>query len=483
MSYLKKSFTANAKIENFSHKGSGLGNFKKDDGSYADVEIPFAIPGDVIHAEIAGKKQGRWIGQIKEIQQASSERIQPKCIHFGSCGGCRLQQMDYSSQLKYKQALLNDIFKPLSLDCEIQPIVSCIPEWNYRNKMEFTFSNDLNGNKYLGLIKDSSKGRVLNLMECHLVNGWFINTLKDVRKWWEESDLNAYYSKKNTGSLRTLILREGINTGDRMVMLTVSGNPDFALNREQIKSFVTAVCRSIETPSFNSKLSIFVRIQQIQEGVPTNFYEMHLYGPEYINEHLKISVDAANPPISFNFVISPSSFFQPNSRQAEKFYSTALQLANINENTVIYDLYCGTGTLGICASKVAKQIIGIEISSEAALDAQHNIQLNDCQNVTIISGAVRHTLKQIQEEGTIPLPDVVIVDPPRSGLDPVALKQLIHLNAPVILFISCNPDAQAKNVAELMQYGYKVEVIQPFDQFPHTMHIENVIRLRKIDNP
>ncbi len=469
------------KIEKFSNKGNGLGKFQKKDGSFSQAEISFAIPGDSIDAELVGKRGGKWIGCIKEILQASPDRIQPKCIHFGLCGGCRWQQMAYATQLRYKEGIIKEVFKPiLPPDFEIKPIVSCIPEWNYRNKMEFTFSSDLKGHKYLGLIQDSSKGKVLNLTECHLVNGWFVNTLKTVRKWWEESNLDAYHMRRNTGSLRTLILREGIKTGDRMVMLTVSGNADFALTNDQIQSFVTCIRSSVEGTSFNSKLSIFLRIQQIHQGVPTNFYEMPLYGPEYINEHLEIRIDPEKAPMSFNFVISPSSFFQPNTMQAEKFYSLALQLAKINENTVIYDLYCGTGTLGICASKVAKQIIGIELSSEAALDAKQNVLLNNCQNVTIISGAVRHVLKQILEEGEIPPPDIVIIDPPRIGLDPVALDQLIKLNPPIILFISCNPYAQAKNVANLLQHGYKVDDMQPFDPFPHTMHIENLVLLRKV---
>lgn len=478
MPYSKQTRFADVKINKFSSKGNGVGQFERS-GGFSDAEISFAIPGDIIHAALLGKKRGKWSGRVDEIIHPSPERILPKCIHFGSCGGCRWQQMSYEAQLKHKESIIKNIFSPLiSSDYVIHPIVGSVDEWNYRNKMEFTFSSDLNRNKYLGLIMDSSKGRVLNLTECHLVNSWFIEALKAVRHWWEASNLEAYHMSRNAGSLRTLILREGIKTGDRMVMLTVSGNPDFALKRHDLDSFVAAIRNAIPV-SDNSKLSIFLRIQQIAKGMATNFYEMLLDGPDHIEEQLDIQLDPDKAPMTFKFVVSPSAFFQPNTKQAEKFYSRALQLAKINENSVIYDLFCGTGTLGICASKVAKQVIGIELSPEAALDARQNAALNKCQNVTILSGTVQQVLNQIHSEKKYPLPDIVLVDPPRSGLDPEGMRQLIRLNAPTILSISCNPQTQAVNVAELMQHGYAIKSIQPFDQFPQTIHIENLIQLEK----
>ncbi len=481
MTYSKKKRVADVQIEKLSIKGNGVGQFERLDGTVSEAEISFAIPGDSIRSSL-GKKRGKWVGSIEDIIQPSSSRIDPKCVHFGVCGGCRWQQMSYEQQLKTKESIVKNIFSPIvNDDSKIRSIIGCENIWAYRNKMEFTFSTDINRNKYLGLIMDSSKGRVLNLSECHLVNSWFMDAVKAIRLWWEASNLDAYHLTRNTGSLRTLILREGIHTGDRMVMLTVSGNPDFALSKHDMESFVAAIRAAIEPASFTSKLSIFVRIQQIAKGMSTNFYEMLLYGPDHIEETLDIRIDPDGPPTTFKFVVGPSVFFQPNPRQAERFYSLALQLAKIRENTVVYDLFCGTGTLGICASKMAKAVIGIEISPEAASDARQNAKLNDAQNVTIYSGAVRHMLNQIQEKSLSP--DVVLLDPPRAGLDPEAMRQLIQLNPPTILFISCNPQTQAVNVKELIQNGYHVEVIQPFDQFPQTVHIENLILLKKGENP
>lgn len=476
MPYSKKTRLSDIKIQKFSRRGNGVGHYIGADGSFSDAEISYGIPGELIRSSLE-KKRGKWTGHIEEIIEASPHRISPKCIHFGSCGGCRWQQISYEAQLKFKESIVKELFEPLlPPGIQMRPIIGDITAWNYRNKMEFTFSSDLNRQKYLGLIMDSSKGKVLNLSECHLVNSWFVEGVKAVKQWWDQSPLDAFNMRRNTGFLRTLTLREGMKSGDRMVILMVSRA---SYLQEDLNDFVMAVRNAIEPVSSDSKLSIFLRIQQSAKGETTTMYDMLLYGTSHIREELDIQAVPNKETTTFKFVVSPSSFFQPNIRQAEKFFSLALQLAEINENSIIYDLFCGTGTLGICASRTAKKVIGIEISSEATSDAIKNVELNNCQNVMIFSGAVRHVLKKIMLENEIPPPDILFIDPPRPGLDPEALQQVIQLNAHTILFISCNPETQASNIAELMKHGYAIKVIQPFDQFPQTMHIENLIILIK----
>lgn len=483
MSYFKKSRLETVKIKEFSSKGHGVGSFLRQDGEQEKAEVSFSIPGDEVSALLFSKRKGLYRGRIETNEHPSSDRIEPKCVHFASCGGCRWQQMSYERQLQYKQDIIKNTFGSLiGPNVELRQILPSVKEWNYRNKMEFSFSSDANQRKYLGLIMDSSNGKVLNLTECHLVNSWYMDAVKAVRYWWEESNLDSYHLFKNTGSLRTLTLREAFKTGDRMVILTVSGNPDYALNKHHMETFVSAIRNAVEPSGENSKLSIFLRIQQIAKGMPTNFYEMHLYGADYIEEELEIKLNPEADAHSFRFTISPATFFQPNTLQAERFYSVAIQLAGITKESTVYDLYCGSGTIGICASRAAKQVIGIELSPEAALDARQNIKLNKCDNVVIMAGAVRHVLTQLQVENKYPAPDVLIVDPPRAGLDPDALIQLIKLNVPKILYISCNPQTQADNVQELLKHGYALKVIQPIDQFPQTVHIENIVLLEKTTN-
>lgn len=471
--------TVQVTINQLTKRGNGLGGFLKAQDKFRLVEVPFTIPGDVVRVYLKRKRGGIFDGRLEEILTPSPDRIQPRCVHFGVCGGCRLQQITHDKQLQFKENFVRSLFtKLLTEQSQFMPILPAIDPWQYRNKMEYTFSSDSSGKKYLGLIMDSSRGQVFNLTECHLTRHWFVDGLKSVRQWWQESGLDAYHMHHDKGSLRTLIMRKGERTGDRMVVLTVSGNPDFALKKSQLESFVAFVRAAIEPINPTSYLSIFLRIQQIGKGMATNMYEMLLYGPDHIRESLQIQVDPKEPPRELAFHISPSAFFQPNSLQAERLYAQALRLAEIPKDAVVYDLYCGTGTLGLCIAPHVKQVIGVELSPESALDARQNAQRNNCSNMTIFTGAVHHVLGQISNQN-LPLPDVVMVDPPRPGLDKEVIDQIVAMNPKKILYISCNPVTQAENIADFTQQGYRIVAMQPVDQFPQTYHVENIAVLAK----
>lgn len=464
-------------IAELTKKGNGLGTISEE--PTRQVEVPFTLPGEQVQAKLQRKKDGLYMSSLEELIVSSPSRIEPRCVHFGVCGGCRWQHMSYRDQLKIKQDKIDKLFAPLLIGGQsILPILPCEHPWEYRNKMEFTFSEDASKNKFLGLIMDSSRGKVLNLTECHLVNPWFIQALKTVKAWWEESNLEAYHPHVDKGSLRTLIVREGIRTGDRLIMLTVSGRPEYALQKHHLESLVAFLRDTIEPVDPSISLSIFLRIQQAIKGTETNFYEMLLYGPDHIQEvlHIQIAKDAL---VTLKFDVSPSAFFQPNTTQAEKIYSLALQMLEIPLDSVVYDLYCGTGTLGICAAKKAKKVIGIEISPESSLDARTNAAKNQLNNIEIITGPVKDVIAAKRKEGGLALPDVVMVDPPRSGLDAEIIKHLADLCPQKILYISCNPETQVENIKELQKVGYIIKAIQPVDQFPHTVHIENIVILHK----
>lgn len=478
MGNFSKNRVIELEITALSKKGNGLAIFEQS-GTKTQVEVPFTLPGDKILAVLTRKRGSVFNAKLQEILTPSPQRIPPKCVHFAVCGGCRFQNLTYEDQLHQKESHLRKCFSNLPVqDFQIRPIVPCREPWKYRNKMEYTFASDLSGKKYLGLNMDSSKGKILNMTECHLTQPWFIDALKSVRHWWQESGLEAYHATRDAGSLRNLTLRDGWRTGDRMAVLTVSGNPNFALRKHHLDSFIAFVRDAVEPTNPESYLSIFLRIQQVGRGITTTTYEMLLHGPDYIREVLHLNCRQNERTIPLTFHVSPSSFFQTNSMQAEQLYSIALSIANIPSDAVVYDLYCGTGVLGICASKHVKEVIGIELSPESALDARNNAQRNGCDNVTIISGAVRNVLEQLLEKNA-PLPDVIIVNPPRPGLDPKALKHLLELAPPKILYISCNPITQAIDVAILIESGYRISAIQPIDQFPQTYHVENVVVLDK----
>ena len=373
-----------------------------------------------------------------------------KCLHVLECGGCSVQDIAYPVQLEQKQALVESLFPSFP----VSPIIPCKNAWNYRNKMEFSFSQNKAGDRFLGLIIKSSRGKVFNLEECHIATPWFSTTLLAVRKWWESTNLPAFNFRSGQGTLRNLTLRESVRTKQRLVMLTVSGDPNYPIHRSQLTSFIEAV----GDPS----ISLFLRVQQCIKGTPTQFYEMHLAGPDHINEELNVMGQ------KFTYKISPTSFFQPNTEQAENLYAHALKLVTLSKEAHVWDLYCGTATIGMSVAPHVRKVTAVELNPHAVFDAKANAEYNNISNIEIICGDVGKVLKGRSFEP----PDLVILDPPRAGLDPLALEILKTLSPKEILYISCNPETQAKNIAELT--NYQLKAIQPVDQFPHTRHIENI---------
>lgn len=421
------------------------------------VEVFGALPDEEVLALPAGRKKAF----LRKVLSPSVDRIEPRCQHCPDCGGCALQQMEYAAQLRYKEGIIRSLFGE-----KVLPILGCKEPFAYRNKMEFSFSQNREGEKFLGLMLAGSRGRVFHLQECHLVSQWFANTVAAVRQFWEKSALTAYHHSSDSGHLRTLTLREAIGGKGKMVMLTVSGNPSFALSKSDLKGFVEAI-KSVYP---QEDLSVFLQVQQLCKGKPTQFFEMLLSGPDHITERLEVEVKGKKR--SLEFKISPTSFFQPNTRQAEKLYSTALSFLHHLEGARVFDLYCGGATIGLSAAPFAKEVVGVELNHHSVFDAGWNKEVNGIENFSIIQGDVAEVLSQFDDR-----PDVVIVDPPRSGLGQRAVSHLLRFLPKEILYISCNPKTQAVDVASLVERGYQIEKVQPVDQFPHTVHIENIVHL------
>lgn len=356
------------------------------------------------------------------------------CKHFGICGGCKFQHVEYEQQTEMKEEMVRELFG------QARSILRCKSPWHWRNKMEFSFSQNKAKDRFLGLMMRGKRGRVVTLEECLLTSDWFVQTLQNVYAWWEGSGLEAYFPPADRGVLRTLTLREGVQTGEKMAVLGVMGDA-------KIEGFAEAV-GEID--------SVIVRRQYSQKGVPTRFEEEVVYGTDCIHEKL----------LDYTFKVRAGSFFQPNTLQAEVLYEAALQ--DLEEVDVLFDLYCGTGTIGIVASKKAKRVVGIELVKEAVEAARENVSLNDVR-MEVIEGDVEKSL-----EG-LPKPDCVILDPPRAGLTKKGVDGVLGLGAKKIIYISCNPSSQKKNIEQME--GYRIEWVQPVDQFPHTPHIENIVCL------
>jgi 23S rRNA (uracil1939-C5)-methyltransferase len=412
-------------------------------------EVIGGVKGDIVLLAPAKKSPH----QIEKIVTSSPLRIEKICPHAPYCGGCSWQEMQYEAQLQEKEARLKLLFPGE----EIAPITPSPEQKGFRGKMEFTFSKDRKGHFYLGLILAGSRGWVENVSACQVMPAWGNTILDRVRLWWQESGLDAYYGPKDRGHLRTLTLRSG-KRGSKMVILTVSGNPLYSLERAHIESFT-------KEAFLDENTSVYLVIQQTIPKQPTQFYEMHLKGPEYLEEEL----------LGQTFFISPLAFFQPNPLVAEKMFLKVKELLAVTGKEKILDLYCGMGTIGALLAPYVRQVVGVELNARSIVDAKAHVERLGLDNVSLWQGDVQEFL-----EKKLPFfqPDIVIVDPPRSGLTPKTLALLPLLQAKKIVYVSCNPTTQAKDL-EILTQTYQIEGIYPFDAFPHTPHIENIILLTR----
>lgn len=366
------------------------------------------------------------------------------CAHFGSCGGCTSQNIPYAEQAALKEETIRTLFG------STRPLIPAPFPWRYRNKMEYSFGY-VKGLLTLGLYK--KRGEIEDLKECLISPAWFTDVMEIVRIWGNDYGLKSYYPRRDRGHLRTLTLRE--TQGGRMAILTVSGHPDYALPSDAR----TALLKRLP------EISFFICTQVLQKKEPTRFVLEHLTGQAVIEEVFTVTLPSGQTQ-SFSFFLEPLAFLQPNIRQAEKIYAEALKLADLSPHETVLDLYCGMGTLAHFASLLAKEVIGIEINPAAVKSAEANILYNKRTNLTVIEGDAR----------SLPKADVVFVDPPRSGLSDDTIKALLLLRPSRIIYISCNPLTQKRDV-DILQEHYQITAVQPVDQFPQTPHCENIILL------
>lgn len=458
-------------VERFNAKGRAISHIQKKGKEKAtQVEFGSGIPGDTFLVELAKERRGKARTKTVTLVTPSLDRVPIVCRHADICGGCRWQALSYSKQLDVKQKKIEELFLPLlSIEAQIKQIIPCDSIWNYRSKMEFTFSQNKEGARFLGLMLSDGRGRVFNIEECAIASSWMVEAASAIRKWWESSTLLAYYPPKDRGSLRTLTLREGKGGLSRMAILTVSGSPCFALSRKQIDDFAFTL-----TTLFPD-ISCFLRIQQAMKGSPTQIYEWHLSGKDHLEDTLHI--DFGNESVDLELRMSPSSFLQPNKYQVGRLYSECVHLLNPDIKDCIVDLYAGMATIAMAFSRRVERVTAIEINPYAVFDAKANLLLNHIDNIDVIQDDAEKALLGLQKR--LQQIDAIIVDPPRNGLGLKAAHLLARIEPKKILYISCNPTTQAIDVKEIIDAGYQIVAIQPIDQFPHTYHCENIVLLHK----
>lgn len=397
--------------------------------------------------------------------------LQRNCKHLGVCGGCSSPQIAYRASLQEKEATLRERFAPITEACEIFPVIPSPSPFRGRNKMEFSFYQTYEGERSLGFITQQRPKRGLPITECLMIDPRVMDILNITRAWWDlHPDILAYYPPLNKGSLCTLTVRIGNTNHDFMVVLTVSGANNYSLDKGLIYQWAECLQQS-QLPI----TSIFLEERIAQRSTPTQFIQHLIYGQPFIQQTLSLPEDQN----SSVFHVGPKSFFQPQIAQAVKIIETVKKFINPKGDEILLDLYCGAGTLGIMLAPYVKKVVGVEIVQEAVEKAHQNIQMNNKTNVEIYASDVKTFCQQHMQNMT---PDIVIVDPPRCGMQNKVLKYLLKMSPKRIIYVSCNPASQFEECSQLIQQGYSLKKMQPIDQFPHTQHIENVVLLEKNNN-
>jgi 23S rRNA (uracil1939-C5)-methyltransferase len=458
-------------IEDYAAEGRSLARV---DGKVVFVEG--AVPGDVVDIQLQKNKADWAEGFAKYFHSYAEMRVKPFCTHFGVCGGCQWQMLPYEQQLKYKHKQVVDNLTRIAKVVlpEIQPILGAPATEGYRNKVEYTFATEkfipfdefkvlkANGEapqKLPGAGGFHARGffeKVVEIDTCHLQIEPTNLMRKAVVNFAIENEMPFYNIKQHQGWLRNMFVR---NTTDGQWMVNLILGYEDTEKREALLNLLLKQFPQITTLLYTINTK---RNDSMQDLVPQVFF-----GKGYITEMLE----------DFAFKISPKSFFQTNSKQAERLYQVTRDFAELTGKEVVYDLYCGTGSIGIFCSKQAKKIVGVEFVSDAIEDAKENASMNNLKETAFFAGDVIDICDDAFFE-THGKPDVIITDPPRAGMHEKLVRKLLEMEAPTIVYVSCNPATQARDLA-LLDEKYKVTKIQPVDMFPHTLHIENVVQLKR----
>jgi 23S rRNA (uracil1939-C5)-methyltransferase len=454
-------------VENYAAEGKSLA---RRDGKVVFIEN--VVPGDVVDVRLSKNKKDWAEGYPVQFHSYSKERVEPFCQHFGVCGGCQWQMLPYDKQLAYKQ---QQVFDNLSRIGKIAlpgmlPIAGAVEDRFYRNKLEYTFSTKefLPNGSFDKMDKDKNFRKVLGFH----AKGFF-DKIVHIEKCWLQPEptnqlrnaiyafaINLGYSfydyREHKGLLRNLQVRI-CTTGEVMVNLIFG--EDNEKKRNALLEFIVEQFPSVTSLLYTINLK---KNDSLQDLEPVTYS-----GKGYVIEKLE----------EFQFKIGPKSFFQTNTKQAEQLYRITREFAELDGSQVLYDLYCGTGSIGIFCSKAARKIIGVEVVEAAIEDAKENAMLNGILHSHFLSGDVIDICNEafFEAHGK---PDVIITDPPRAGMHEKLVKKILEIEAPLIVYVSCNPATQARDLS-LLDEKYTVTKVQPVDMFPHTHHIENIVQLKR----
>ncbi|AGY53657.1 putative RNA methyltransferase [Bacteroidales bacterium CF] len=431
--------------------------------------VPFAIPGDIVDVLVTGKRKSFMEGTVVRMVKPSAMRIDPFCSHYGVCGGCKWQPLPYQKQLEFKQQQVEDqLVRIGKLDLpEILPILGSQKQQYYRNKLEFTFSDkrwveslneaeNLSDQEKLGLGFHimGMFDKVLDIKKCYLQEEPSNKIRLFIKDYAIKNNISFFNLREQTGLLRNMVVRTTTTNEVMLIIVFSSEEPEI------IKNLMNSVAKQ-----FPEITSLNYVINSKKNDTITDLDVVKFKGNEAIYEKME----------NLRFKIGPKSFFQTNSEQAYRLYSVVRDFADLKGDEVVYDLYTGTGTIALFLASKAAKVVGVEYVPEAIEDAFVNASENNINNCSFYAGDMKDMLNKdfIEANGR---PDVIILDPPRAGIHPDVAKVIVEAKPSKIVYVSCNPATQARDIA-LMSEFYKITKVQPVDMFPHTHHLENVVKL------
>ena len=416
------------------------------------VFVRRGLPGDTVRARVTKVKRSHAEAIAVEVLEPGADRVEAPCVHYPACGGCRFQDLAYERQLEAKAGQVADALARIGgfADLELEPAVPAESIFHYRNKLEYSFTETPDG-VGLGLHRAGRWDEVLDIEKCWLTTDVGNAIRNAVRDWARAEGLTVYDQATHEGYLRHLVVREGRNTGQALVVLvTAPGRLD---GEERL---VEALQR------FPAVRSIYHAVNDRPAEV-TNVPGMLLWGDDAIEEEI----------LGLRFRVRPNAFLQTNTAMAEVLYALALEYAGLTGEETVFDLYCGTGTIALSMAREALTVWGVEVSEESVACAIENAELNGITNTAFFAGEVADSIEELHERAG--KPDVVVVDPPRAGLSAKALRRIARLEPARIVYVSCNPTTLAGNAKELVgEHAYRLERARPVDMFPHTPHVETV---------
>lgn len=469
MSKIKKNFVLeNLEVIDISTEGKAI---TKSEGLVVFIES--AVPGDVVDVLVHRKKNSFAEGTVQNFIKLSEQRTQPICEHFGTCGGCKWQNLDYNSQLRFKQKYVYDAFTRIGkLDFpELLPILGNAKPYYYRNKLEFSFSNKkwltraqmesaeiIENKNGLGFHIPGMFDKILDIQNCYLQEEPSNSIRNKIKEYALQNKLSFFDIRNKTGLLRTLMIRT-TSIGEVMVLLSF-----FEWQEKEVFGLLEFIKKSF------SQITSLQYVHNEKGNDTLTGLEINTYhGRDHIIEEME----------GLKFKISAKSFYQTNSEQAYSLYKIARDFAGLNGNELVYDLYTGTGTIANFVAKQAKRVIGIEYVEDAIKDAEENSKVNNISNTLFFAGNMKDVLNEdfLQVHGK---PDVIITDPPRAGMDPEVVNVILRAAPQKVVYVSCNPSTQARDLS-LMREQYRIVKTQPVDMFPQTAHVENVTLLERVN--